>query len=104
MSGNQNRNRNAANFYFANDFNMNTDPRKENFCSFLKWFFCPKFSINSMTFAILMINILIFTLLLMQGIKTSKITRLSFLAVEDGVLKKSGSLVLNFLFEIKSIS
>lgn len=96
----QNRNNRRINFYSENDFNMQNDPRKENFCNFIKGSFCPQFKFLSITYLIFMINLIIFIIMLTQGIETSKSKNLSFLAIKDSTLKQYGSLVIyNFDFK-----
>ena len=97
MNQEQNRNSRGANIFGNDDLNFNSDPRKESFLSFLKWFFCPRFKILSLTFFLFISNIVMFIILLTRGIKTSAIPNLSFLAIDESQFEGMGSLVFLFL-------
>lgn len=98
MNQDQNRNNRGANIFGNDDLNFNSDPRKESFFSFLKWFFCPRFKALSITFGLFIINVIMFVVLLSRGMKKSEINNLSFLAVEDSKFEGLGSLVKTIKF------
>lgn len=99
QNNNNNNNSNSSNRermmdFFRNDgLGLNNDPRKENFCNFIKSFFCPRLKFLSVTIFLLFINFIVFIIELSQGIETSTITIPSFLAVKSTTFKGMGSLV-----------
>jgi len=97
MNQNPNRNNRRANIFGDDDLNFNSDPRKETFFSFLKWFFCPRFKVLSITFLLFLANVIIFGVLISKGIKKSIIGNLSFLAIDDSQFDAMGSLVNLFM-------
>jgi len=98
MNQPQNRNSRGANIFGNDDLNFNSDPRKESFFSFLKWFFCPRFKAFSLTFLLFIVNVAMFGVLLSRGIKKSAIPNLSFLAIDETQFEGMGSLVIFKLF------
>jgi hypothetical protein len=95
MNPNINRNNNdrRSNYFSNDDFGSNLDSRKESFCDFIRFFFCPRFKIFSITSFLLFANAIMFIVLITQGVEPSKLSNLSFLAVDKKVFPKFGALV-----------